>query len=85
MASGLRVGSAQGHRSPPYYDPLLAKLIAYGANRTQAVRRRQDPLASCLVQGVHTNLALLQRILQQARFQVGDLATDFLERLLARQ
>ena len=69
-----------GYRVPPYYDSLLAKLICQGRDRQEAIRRMQMALESFIVEGVTTTIPFLARVMQNARFQSGDIDTKFLER-----
>ena len=55
-------GVRQGDAITPYYDPMIAKLIVWGEDRTAALRRLAGALAEYEVVGVHTNLALLRGI-----------------------
>ncbi|HUJ77026.1 MAG TPA: biotin/lipoyl-containing protein, partial [bacterium] len=80
--AGLRVdtGFASGAEISPYYDSLLAKLIAWGAHREEALRRMQRMLEATQCTGIATNLPLLQAILAQEEFQAGRYTTRFIER-----
>ncbi|MEE8244283.1 MAG: biotin carboxylase N-terminal domain-containing protein [Pseudomonadales bacterium] len=83
---GVRVetGYQEGQLVTPYYDALLAKLIGVGSSREQALGRVLVGLKGFVVRGVKTNIALLQRILQDAEFIAGKLDTGFIERLMAK-
>ncbi|HEX7928049.1 MAG TPA: acetyl-CoA carboxylase biotin carboxylase subunit, partial [bacterium] len=80
--AGLRVdsGFAPGGRVSPYYDSLLAKLIAWGPDRGEALRRMRYLLANAQVTGIPTNLSLLQGIVAQEEFAAGKYSTQFMER-----
>jgi acetyl-CoA carboxylase biotin carboxylase subunit len=65
------------------YDPLLAKLIAYGEDRQQAISRLARALPEYFVAGIKTNLGLFRRILADEDFRSGKIDTGYLERLLA--
>jgi acetyl-CoA carboxylase biotin carboxylase subunit len=84
---GLRrdSGMYEGWTVPLEYDPLLAKLIAYGEDREQVIARLQRAMHEYFVGGIKTNLPLFRRILRDADFQAGRLDTGFLERLLAQE
>jgi len=69
-----------GYRVPPYYDSLLAKLICQGRDRQEAIRRMQMALESFIVEGVTTTIPFLARVMQNPRFQSGNIDTKFLER-----
>ena len=78
-------GMYEGWTVPLEYDPLLAKLIGYGADRQQAVGRLLRALNEYFVGGIKTNISLFLRILSDPDFQAGKLDTGFLDRLLARE
>jgi 3-methylcrotonyl-CoA carboxylase alpha subunit len=79
---GRRVdsGVAQGDDVSPYYDPMVAKLIAWGENREEARQRLLAMLGETIVGGLKTNLAFLQRILAHPAFSAAELDTGFIER-----
>jgi 3-methylcrotonyl-CoA carboxylase alpha subunit len=79
---GRRVDSGveQGDEVSPFYDPMVAKLIAWGENREQARQRLLSMLAETVVGGFKTNLAFLQRILAHPAFAAAELDTGFIER-----
>ena len=64
----------------PYYDSLVAKLITYGRDRTEAIARMNRALEMFVVEGIHTSIPLHQRILMHEDFIAGDLDTNFLAR-----
>jgi len=68
---------------PSDYDPLLAKLVGYGADRKQAVGRLERALGEYFVGGIKTNISLFRRILEDADFRAGKVDTGYLERLQA--
>jgi acetyl-CoA carboxylase, biotin carboxylase subunit len=65
---------------PPYYDSLVAKLIAYGTDREEAIRRMQRALSMFIVEGIHTSIPLHQRIMAEEDFQAGRFDTNFIKR-----
>ena len=75
-------GMYEGWSVPIDYDPLLAKLIGYGTDRTQAISRLVRALNEYFVGGIKTNISLFRRILGDADFQSGKLDTGYLDRLL---
>ncbi|GLK90829.1 acetyl/propionyl/methylcrotonyl-CoA carboxylase subunit alpha [Pseudomonas turukhanskensis] len=79
---GRRVdsGVAEGDQVSPFYDPMLGKLIAWGANREEARLRLLAMLDEFAVGGVKTNLAFLQRILAHPAFAAAELDTGFIPR-----
>ncbi|PAV47898.1 3-methylcrotonyl-CoA carboxylase [Pseudomonas sp. HAR-UPW-AIA-41] len=79
---GRRVDSGvrQGDAISPFYDPMLAKLIAWGENREEARLRLLSMLADTSVGGFKTNLAFLQRVLAHPAFAAAELDTGFIGR-----
>jgi acetyl-CoA carboxylase biotin carboxylase subunit len=75
-------GMYEGWTVPLDYDPLLAKLIAYGTDRGQAISRLVRALDEYFVGGIKTNISLFRRILSDADFRAGTLDTGYLDRLL---
>ena len=69
-----------GYTVPPFYDSLLAKVICQGRDRAEAVKRMQVALESFVVEGVTTTIPFLARVMQNPRFQSGQVDTKFLER-----
>lgn len=64
----------------PYYDPMIAKLIVWGATREQALARMQQALAETQIVGVHTNVNFLARLIADDSFAHADLDTGLIER-----
>ena len=85
--NGIRVDTAQYSEGvvPPYYDSLIAKLIAYGVDRAEAMARMERALSQFVVQGIETSIPLHQGIFQDEAFREGKFDTKFMERFLARQ
>jgi acetyl-CoA carboxylase biotin carboxylase subunit len=75
-------GMYEGWVVPLDYDPLLAKLIAYGEDRSQVINRLRRALVEYFIGGIKTNLSLFRRILLHPDFQAGQVDTGFLDRLL---
>ncbi len=65
---------------PPYYDPLLAKIIAWDRTRSAAIARMQRCLSECEIEGVKTNIGFQRKILANAFFRRGEVTTDFIQR-----
>jgi acetyl-CoA carboxylase biotin carboxylase subunit len=82
---GIRVdsGLAPGSEVTVHYDPLLAKVIAWGRDRAEATARMQAALRRTVVLGVVTNLARLRAIVDHPAFAAGELHTGFIEQHLA--
>ncbi len=69
---------------PPYYDSLVAKLVTWGHDRTEAIARMRRALDMFVVEGIYTTIPLHQRILADPEFADGKLDTNFLTRMKAR-
>lgn len=78
---GLRLdsGVTQGQEVSIYYDPMLAKLIAWAPDRGACLRRMEVALSEFLALGVITNIPLLRAVMAHAQFQRGEYDTGFLE------
>ncbi|MBI3522677.1 MAG: acetyl-CoA carboxylase biotin carboxylase subunit [Chloroflexi bacterium] len=78
---GIRVDSHcfQGYEVPPYYDSLLAKVIAWGRDRPEAVARMQRALDEFTVVGVTTNISAHKRILSSELFRNGQVTTHLID------
>jgi len=82
---GIRVDThiVDGARIPPFYDSMIAKIIAHGPDRAAALARLKDALAAAHVAGIATNLAFQAEILADPAFARGGVDTGFLARRLA--
>jgi len=82
---GIRVDSHiyQGYSVPPNYDSMIGKVIAYGANREQAIGRMRVALSEMVVEGIHTNIPLHREMLNDIRFLRGGVSIHYLEQKLA--
>ncbi|WP_440099956.1 acetyl/propionyl/methylcrotonyl-CoA carboxylase subunit alpha [Streptosporangium sp. H16] len=78
---GLRLDSGveDGSEIGVHYDPMLAKVVSYGASRPDAVRRLAAALAGARIHGLVTNRDLLVEVLRHPAFLAGDTHTGFLE------
>jgi 3-methylcrotonyl-CoA carboxylase alpha subunit len=74
--SGVREGDAIS----PFYDPMIAKLIVWGADRTQALARMAQALAEFQIVGLATNIAFLKRLVEGTAFSTADLDTGLIDR-----
>jgi acetyl-CoA carboxylase, biotin carboxylase subunit len=84
---GIRVDThlQAGTRVPPFYDPLLAKLIAHGSDRAQALARLRHALARCQISGVTTTLAMHAALARTAEFSQGGFDTGWFSRYAENQ
>ena len=84
---GLRLDSGvySGFTVPFDYDPLLAKLAAWGPSRERAIGRMDRALAEYSVAGIRTNTRFFREILADAEFREGRLSTGFLDGFFTRR
>ncbi|MDX0452424.1 acetyl-CoA carboxylase biotin carboxylase subunit [Sinorhizobium medicae] len=73
-------GVRQGDTITPYYDPLIAKLIVHGQNRSAALGKLQDALKECRIGGTVTNLDFLIRLTEEHEFRSGHPDTGLIDR-----
>jgi acetyl-CoA carboxylase, biotin carboxylase subunit len=83
---GIRIDSGiyPGWNVGTDYDPLLSKLVAYGADRDQAIARIRRAIEEYVITGVKTNLSLFRRILTEPDFLAGKTDTGYLPRLFSK-
>ena len=84
---GIRLddGVYEGWTVPNDYDPLLAKLIAWGNSREETIARLRRALEESTITGIKTNVALFRRILTEPDFLRAEIHTKWLDELLTRQ
>ena len=82
QATFVRVdaGVREGDAISPHYDSMIAKLIVWGQTRAQALARLDAALAATQIVGLHTNVALLRRIVSCKSFATAELDTALIER-----
>ncbi len=68
-----------GSDVPPYYDPMIAKIIVWDSNREMAIAKMQRALNETLVSGIATDLPYLKKIVANPYFKRADLSTSFLQ------
>jgi 3-methylcrotonyl-CoA carboxylase alpha subunit len=80
--AGVRIDSGvrEGDAISPFYDPMIAKLIVWGADRTQALSRMAQALSEFHIVGLATNIAFLKRLVEESAFASADLDTGLIER-----
>lgn len=83
---GIRVDTHlfPGYVMPRYYDSLLAKVIAWGEDRNQAIERLAGALEEFRVDGIHTTAELCAQVIRSGRFRRGDISMDLLDTFLPR-
>jgi acetyl-CoA carboxylase biotin carboxylase subunit len=82
---GIRVDSHAyaGYFVPPNYDSMVGKVIAYGADREQAIARMRIALSEMVVEGIQTNIPLHRELMADARFIEGGTSIHYLENRIA--
>ncbi|BBB31861.1 acetyl-CoA carboxylase, biotin carboxylase subunit [Thermotomaculum hydrothermale] len=83
---GIRIDTAAyaGYTVPPYYDSMIAKVIAHGRNREEAIARMKRALEMFLIEGIKTNIPLHLKILEDEFFIKGEINTHFMEEFFRR-
>ena len=78
--NGIRVDSGvyEGGEISIFYDPMIAKLITYGDDRSQSITRMVDALDNYYIRGVNHNISFLNALMVHPRFVDGDLTTNFI-------
>ena len=78
---GIRIDTAvyQGYTVPPFYDSLVAKLIVWGKDREEAIRRGERALREFRVEGIETTIPLHLAILKSPDFAKGRCHTSWLD------
>ncbi|WP_137936857.1 acetyl-CoA carboxylase biotin carboxylase subunit [Chitinivorax sp. B] len=84
---GIRMDSHiyQGYFVPPNYDSMIAKVIAYGDTREQAMARMRIALSEMVVEGIQTNIPLHTELLNDSSFQRGGTSIHYLEHKLEQR
>ena len=81
---GIRIDTHiyNNYMIPPYYDSMIAKLIAYGDTREVAMARMRIALSEIYIEGIKTNIELHQDIMRDAAFEEGGVNIHYLEKKL---
>jgi pyruvate carboxylase subunit A len=79
--AGIRVDSGvySAYTIPPFYDPMISKLIAWGRNRDEAITKMQRALHEYVIAGIKTNIPFHQAVMENERFAKGELGTHFID------
>jgi 3-methylcrotonyl-CoA carboxylase alpha subunit len=73
-------GVREGDTISPFYDPMIAKMIVWGKDRTEALARMAQALSQYQIVGLHSNIAFLSRLITSQAFSTADLDTGLIER-----
>ena len=78
---GIRVDSHAyaGYTIPPYYDSMIAKIIAVARTREEAISTMHRALSEYVIEGIHTTIPFHLQLMKDERFRSGDFNTKFLE------
>jgi len=81
---GIRVDTHvySGYTIPPFYDSLIAKIIAHGATRQEAIVRMQRALKEIQIEGIRNTSSLYMKIMDNKEFHKGKVCTDFLAKYI---
>lgn len=84
--NGIRVDTHVygGYVIPPYYDSMIAKIIAVGENRSKAIERLDRALGECIVRGIKTNTAFVRSVIGDPVFREGKATTRFIADFMER-
>jgi pyruvate carboxylase subunit A len=79
--TGIRVDSGvyASYTIPPFYDPMIAKLIAWGRDRDEAITRMRRALYEYSIVGIKNNIPFHKAVMENPRFIKGDLGTHFID------
>ena len=69
----------------PFYDPMIAKLVVKGKDRDEAIDRLQEALSNYHIEGIKTNIPLLQEVAAHEAFRSGETTTEFVEKYLTKK
>ena len=75
----LDTGVAEGDRITPFYDPMIAKLVAHGSDRAGAIDRMLAALGVFHIEGIVTNIDFLRRVIDHGAFRAGNTHTGFVD------
>lgn len=84
---GIRVDTVaySGWTVPPFYDSLIAKLIAVGKTRDEAIAKMQRALDEFYIEGIKTTIPFMKEVIKHRDFKKGQFFTDFVERFFEAQ
>ena len=80
--NGIRVDTFvyEGYTIPPNYDSMIAKIIAHGKTRNEAISKMKRALEETVIEGVDTNIDFLFTIIRNSTFLIGKYHTSFIEK-----
>jgi pyruvate carboxylase subunit A len=80
--TGIRVDSGvyTHYTIPPFYDPMISKLIVWGRDRNEAILRMRRALYEYIIVGIKSNIPFHKAVMENPRFVKGELGTHFIDR-----
>lgn len=83
---GIRVDTQvyAGYSIPPFYDSMIAKLISYGSDRTEAIDRMARALDEFIIDGIKTTIPFHKKVMQNSSFRRGEFNTSFVDTFLGK-
>jgi len=80
--TGVRVESGvyTSYTIPPFYDPMISKLIVWGRDRNEAIARMRRALFEYIIVAIKTNIPFHKAVMENPRFRKGELGTHFIDR-----
>jgi pyruvate carboxylase subunit A len=80
--TGIRVDSGvyTSYTIPPFYDPMISKLIVWGRDRTEAITRMRRALYEYIIVGIKSNIPFHKAVMENPHFVKGELGTHFIDR-----
>ena len=87
MQNGIRIDTAiyEGYEVPSNYDSMIAKIIAHGNNRNEAIAKMKRALEEFVIEGIDTNIDFLLSIITNLDFIRENYDTSFIEKLLSNK
>jgi acetyl-CoA carboxylase, biotin carboxylase subunit len=84
---GIRIDTHvyAGYEIPPFYDSMIAKLIAYGKDRDHAIKTMQRALAEFLIEPIKTTVDFHKKVMADSDFQKGELSTHYIEKFFPKE
>jgi len=81
----LETHAFTGYEISPYYDSMIGKLVTFGSNRTEAIRRMQWALDEFNIEPIKTTIPFHKKVLNNPDFLRGNISTDFVDRLFEEE
>jgi acetyl-CoA carboxylase biotin carboxylase subunit len=81
--NGIRIDTHvyKGYKIPPYYDSMVAKIIAHGKDRMEAIAKMKRALDEFVIEGIKTTIPLHKKILNNENFVLNNYSTHFIDKM----